>query len=69
MRHATFHVGGKTIHASIEGENIYTTQPLSAAELAEIRATDATLTATEAVESVHAHPPKWRRRWRQEDAQ
>jgi hypothetical protein len=68
MRHATFHVGGKTIHASIEGENIYSAVPLTPAELAEIRLTDAVLTATQQVETVHAHPPKWRKHWRQERA-
>lgn len=64
MRHATFHVGGKTVHASIDGDNVYSAIPLTPAELAEIRLTDAVLTATQTVETVHAHPPKWRKAWR-----
>ena len=68
MRHATFHLGSKVVHASIDGDMIYSAVPLTTAELNEIRATDATLTATQAIESVHAHPPKWRKRWRQEHA-
>jgi len=68
MRHATFHLGSKVVHASIDGDKIYSAIPLTTQELNEIRDTDKVLTATQAIESVHAHPPKWRKRWRQEHA-
>lgn len=68
MRHGTFHLGSRTVHASIEGDKIYSAVPLSTDELNEIRNTDRVLTATQALETVHAHPPKWRKRWRAEHA-